>query len=94
MRARSSSSWGPKEGSSRAALRSSSVAATSRNSDACPRSQSSSVAWAALMWLMNSSVTWASATSVMSSFCLDEAEQQVEAEKTSRCTSNAPPAAA
>ena len=53
-------------GSSRAALRSSNVAATTRNDVVCSRSIFGS---AFLMCEMNSSVTWDRATSVMSSLC-------------------------
>ncbi len=61
-----------------------------RNSEAWPRSQSLSVAWAALMWATNSSVTLARATSVMSSLCLlmRPSSRSKGPEKTSRCTSN------
>ena len=75
--ARSSSSSTSPCGSSRAALRSSSVAATSRNDEVCSRSHSpltspSSRADApALTCAMNSSVTCESETSVMSSLCLE-----------------------
>ena len=65
--ARSSSSSTSPWGSSRAALRSSRVEATSRNEEVCSSSQSRP---ACLMKAMNSSVTCDSATSVMSSLCL------------------------
>ena len=65
--AKSSSSSTSPCGSSRAALRSSSVEATTRKDDVCSRSHSGPPA---LMCAMNSSVTFDSATSVMSSLCL------------------------
>ena len=79
MRARSSSSSGPLCGSSRAALRSSRVAATRRNSVAWDRSHPPGLACSTLMCAMKSSVTVASEISVMSSLCLlIRPEQQVE----------------
>src|SRR5690606_32728186 len=66
--ARSSGSSTSPDGSSRAALRSSRVAATTTNELVCSRSQASP---AALMCAMNSSVTLDNATSVMSSLCLE-----------------------
>src|SRR5215207_2381885 len=65
----SSSSTSP-AGRSRAALRSRSVAAITRNSLASSRAQSSPSFCRFRMYLMNSSVTVAMATSVMSSWCL------------------------
>src|SRR3712207_207450 len=67
FRSRSSSSSTSAAGSSRAAFRSSRVAATTRNSLAWSRSSSFP---SARRWAMNSSVTWDSAISVMSSLCL------------------------
>ena len=67
-RARSASSSTSAAGSSRAAFRSSSVAATTRNSVVWSRSQSGPIA---RMYAMNSSVTLESATSVTSSLCLE-----------------------
>ena len=66
--ARSSSSSTSPCGSSRAALRSRRVEAMSRNDVVCSRSQTGPPAFTKAM---NSSVTVASATSVMSSLCLE-----------------------
>src|SRR5690606_23324438 len=73
-------------GKSRAALRSRSVAAITRNSLAWPRSSSS----AARRWAMNSSVTWASAISVMSSWCreISPSKRSNGPSKFARCTEN------
>src|SRR5690606_20629632 len=83
--ARSSSSSTSPRGSSRAALRSRRVAATSRNELVCSRSQTGPPA---LTYTMNSSVTWESATSVTSSLCLaiNESRRSKGPSKLSRLT--------
>src|SRR5450830_1862282 len=84
----SASSTSP-AGSKRAALKSNRVAATTRNSLAWLRSQVPSAFSAARMYEMNSSVTEARATSVMSSLCLpiSESSRSNGPEKFSRWTS-------